>query len=53
MFVQQFEKKMRTQTTHPHTGYAVDWRRCIQLQVQQYKRCLENDGLVYQGMTIR
>jgi CRISPR-associated endonuclease Cas1 len=53
MFVHQFEKKMRTQTTHPHTGYAVDWRRCIQLQIQQYKRCLNNDELTYQGMTIR
>lgn len=36
-FLKHFEQKMGTKVTHPHTGYMVDWRRCIDLQVYKLR----------------
>jgi len=49
-FVQQFEAKMQSQVTHPPTGYTVDYRRCIDLQITQLVGCLRGEREGYLPM---
>jgi len=46
-FVQQFEAKMQSEVTHPETGYTVDYRRCIDLQITQLVQCLRGERESY------
>lgn len=39
-FIQEFEKRISTETAHPMVKKPVSYRRAIQLQVQRYKKCL-------------
>jgi CRISPR-associated protein Cas1 len=36
VFLGEFERLMHRQVTHPSTGYTVTYRRCLDLQVQNY-----------------
>ncbi|XHX78427.1 MAG: CRISPR-associated endonuclease Cas1 [Stenomitos frigidus ULC029] len=40
VFLKQFEERMSEPVTHPAVQAKVSYRRAIQLQIQQYKRCL-------------
>jgi len=40
VFLKQFEERISEAVTHPAIQTKVSYRRAIQLQVQQYKRCL-------------
>jgi len=53
IFVRAFESKMNSFVTHPSTGYRVDYRRCIDLQVQGLKRFIVGKDSKYQPMCIR
>lgn len=53
VFIRAFEDKMNSRVTHPATGYHVDYRRCLDLQVQQLARCIRQPGHTYQPMSIR
>lgn len=41
VYLRAFEEKMETQRVHPDAGYAVDWRRVIDLQVSRMRRFIE------------
>ncbi|MCU0569493.1 MAG: CRISPR-associated endonuclease Cas1 [Oculatellaceae cyanobacterium Prado106] len=42
VFLKHFEERISETVTHPLVQEAVSYRRAIQLQVQRYKRCLQN-----------
>lgn len=50
-YLKHWEEKLQTETTHPHTGYKVPYRRCIELQVREYVSCLMGEVEVYRSMT--
>jgi CRISPR-associated endonuclease Cas1 len=52
-FFKQFEQKMATPVTHPHTGEAVDWRRAMDLQVAQMVQWIRGEIGEYRPMEIR
>lgn len=43
IFIQQFEYKMFQKVKHKPTGFSVDYRRCINLQVQQFSQFIKGD----------
>ncbi len=45
VFLKQFEERISTSITHPRTQQQISYRRAIQLQVQQYKRCLQTSAM--------
>lgn len=45
LFIEQFEARMVSETSHPSVQNPVSYRRAIQLQIQQYKHCVINDTL--------
>lgn len=49
-FLKHWEDKLQTEITHPHTGYKVTYRRCIELQVREYISCLLGDVEAYRPM---
>jgi CRISPR-associated protein Cas1 len=40
VFLREFEERISSEISHPSVKEKVSYRRAIQLQVQQYKRCL-------------
>jgi len=46
-FIRQFEIKMHQRTTHPGTGFQVDYRRCLDLQVQQFAQAVAGERKRY------
>ncbi|MGI2906268.1 CRISPR-associated endonuclease Cas1 [Tolypothrix sp. VBCCA 56010] len=50
-YLKHWEEKLQTETTHPHTGYKVAYRRCIELQVREYISCLMGEVEIYRPMT--
>ncbi len=42
-FINQFEIKMAQKTTHPETGFKVDYRRCLDLQVQHFVQVIRGE----------
>lgn len=52
-FLKHFEQKLGTKITHPHTGYVVDWRRCIDLQVYQMAQYIKGEIAEYRPMVMR
>ncbi|MFB2921820.1 CRISPR-associated endonuclease Cas1 [Aerosakkonema funiforme] len=50
-FLKHWEEKLQAETTHPHTGYKVPYRRCLELQVREYIACLMREVDVYRPMT--
>ncbi|MCC2694864.1 CRISPR-associated endonuclease Cas1 [Nodularia sp. LEGE 04288] len=49
-FLKHWEEKLQSEITHPHTGYKVSIRRCIELQVREYISCLMGEVEVYRPM---
>ena len=49
-FLKHWEEKLQTEVTHPHTGYKVAYRRCLELQVREYIACLMSEVEVYRPM---
>lgn len=53
LFIHHFEKKMNSPVTHPHTGFKVDYRRCINLQVMELARRIRGESVDYRPMEMR
>ena len=51
-FLKHWEEKLQQSVTHPHTGYKVSYRRCLELQVWEYVACLMGDQPAYRPMTM-
>jgi CRISP-associated protein Cas1 len=49
-FLKHWEEKLLSEITHPHSGYKVSLRRCIELQVREYIACLMGEVQVYRPM---
>jgi CRISPR-associated endonuclease Cas1 len=49
-FLQLWEERLRKEVEHPHTGYKVNHRRCFELQVWEYIRCLTGEQDTYRPM---
>ena len=39
-YLNRWNEKLQTKVTHPHTGYKVNYYRCLELQVWEYIACL-------------
>lgn len=52
-FVHQFESKMQSTFTHPHTNYTVDYRRIIDLQITELVQCIRGERETYRPMKVR
>ncbi|MBD2771292.1 CRISPR-associated endonuclease Cas1 [Iningainema tapete] len=50
-FLKHWEERLQTEVTHPHTGYKVAYRRCLELQVREYISSLMGEIEVYRPMT--
>ncbi len=50
VFLKHWEDRMQTEITHPHTGYKVTYRRCLELQVWEYVACLMAQRDTYRPM---
>jgi CRISPR-associated protein Cas1 len=53
VFIRAFENKMNSTVRHPATGFTVDYRRCIDLQVQALKRIVDGTDNEYRGFEIK
>lgn len=49
-FLKHWEDKLQAEVTHPHTGYKVAYRRCLELQVREYIACLMGEVEIYRPM---
>ncbi|MCL1474274.1 CRISPR-associated endonuclease Cas1 [Argonema antarcticum] len=49
-FLKHWEEKLQSELTHPHTGYKVSFRRCLELQVREYVACLMGEVDTYRPM---
>lgn len=49
-FLKHWEDKLQQTVTHPHTGYKVSYRRCMELQVWEYVSVLTEERLIYRPM---
>ncbi|GAB1538433.1 hypothetical protein NUACC21_10940 [Scytonema sp. NUACC21] len=49
-FLKHWEERLQTEVTHPHTGYKVSYRRCIELQVREYVSSLMGEIEPYRPM---
>jgi CRISPR-associated endonuclease Cas1/group II intron reverse transcriptase/maturase len=49
-FLKHWEERLQAQVTHPHTGYKVSNRRCLELQVWEYIACLMGEQEIYRPM---
>jgi len=49
-FLRLWEDRLLTEVRHPHTGYKVNHRRCFELQVWEYVRCLTGEQETYRPM---
>ncbi|MEH2129073.1 MAG: CRISPR-associated endonuclease Cas1 [Nostoc sp.] len=49
-FLKHWEEKLQSELTHPHTGYQVSLRRCLELQVREYIACLTGQVELYRPM---
>jgi CRISPR-associated endonuclease Cas1 len=49
-FIKHWEDRMQMETTHPHTGFKVTYRRCLELQVREYTACLMGEQPMYRPM---
>lgn len=49
-FLKHWEDKLQQSVTHPHTGYKVSYRRCLELQVWEYVACLTGEQEQYRPM---
>jgi len=52
-YIRQFEIKMHQKITHPATGIKTDYRRCIDLQIQQLVQVLRDEKETYIPFSIK
>lgn len=52
-FIKHFEDKMNSKITHPHTGISGNYRKCIDLQVQEMLRYIKGEQDIYRPMVTR
>jgi CRISPR-associated protein Cas1 len=52
LFIHHFEQKMNSPMTHPHTGFKVDYRRCVNLQIMEMARCIKGETAQYRPMEV-
>jgi CRISP-associated protein Cas1 len=50
VFIKHWEEKLQSEITHPHTGYKVTYRRCLELQVWEYVAVLKGEQPLYRPM---
>ncbi|MDF5726592.1 MAG: CRISPR-associated endonuclease Cas1 [Rhizonema sp. PD38] len=50
-FLKHWEEKLQSDVTHLHTGYQVNFRRCLELQLREYVTCLMGDVDMYRPMS--
>ena len=50
VFLKHWEEKMQENVVHPHTGFKVSLRRCFELQVWEYVKCLSGEVEDYRPM---
>lgn len=48
-----YERRMQTEFRHPIFGYAVTWRRALEIQARQILGCLDGSQHVYKGIRVR
>ncbi|MBI4687722.1 MAG: group II intron reverse transcriptase/maturase [Nitrospirae bacterium] len=53
IFIKAFEGKMNSSIAHEATGYQVDYRRCIDLQVQAMRKVIDGKLSEYKPMMIK
>ncbi|VAX34217.1 Retron-type RNA-directed DNA polymerase, partial [hydrothermal vent metagenome] len=53
VFIRAFENKMNSSISHAPTGHQVDYRRCIDLQVQGLRQVIEGNMEEYKPMMIK
>ncbi len=53
IFIRAFENKMNSSISHGPTGHQVDYRRCIDLQVQGLRQVIEGSLEKYEPMMIK
>ena len=53
IFIQQLEAKMNTKLRHPNSGLQLDYRRCIEYQINQLARVIRQAETDYQAMILR
>ncbi|MBZ8180534.1 CRISPR-associated endonuclease Cas1 [Oscillatoria salina] len=49
-YLQHWQKMLQKEITHPHTGYKVNYHRCLELQIWEYVACLMGEEEVYRPM---
>lgn len=49
-FLKHWQERLQTRVTHGHTGYKVNYHRCLELQVWEYVACLMGEQEVYRPM---
>ena len=52
-FVAEMENKLGSPLTHPRTGKAVDYRRCILWQVAHWSEVITGASSAYEAMVLR
>lgn len=53
LFIRQFEAKLNAAITHPHTDKLMDYRRCIECQVQELTAVIRGRHSAYRPMVVR
>ncbi|MDJ0693917.1 CRISPR-associated endonuclease Cas1 [Mastigocoleus sp. MO_188.B34] len=49
-YLKHWEERLQSELTHVNTGYQVNFRRCLELQVREYVACLMGEVEVYRPM---
>lgn len=52
-FIRAMENKFNAAITHPGTGYKIDYRRCIETQIQLYAAVVRGREESYRAMVLR
>lgn len=53
VFIKALEDKLNAALTHPNTGTLLDYRRCMEYQVQQLAAVIRSGTADYQAMVLR
>jgi len=53
VFIKAMEEKLNSAIAHPGTGIALDYRRCMEYQVQHLSQVIRGTETDYQAMVLR
>ena len=53
IFIKALEEKLNSPITHPNTGVTLDYRRCMEYQVQHLVQVIKSSEYEYQAMVPR